>query len=453
MIDYKYSDIGGITVKEFFNNDLLDFKAAISLKTGEISPDNANRPKGYRPRSEMEATHRQTKFIITNDRYINHSGSLHQYFTNGGNHTDFNFSNLFAVIQDLHKKFKINPHLDCLHNVEFGVNINLPFITKSFLDAVILFKGRDCERRTYNGQGYLLRFPFDHYELKIYDKGFQRGLSQYLLRFEVKVRTMEFFYSRGIKLRTSADLLNIDLLNRLGDVLRDFSQRLIICPKLNFADIRKREAQFLKAGRNAKYWTELKEERRETYHYRLGRFDELSMKYDPGRMKETVCRLIAEKWQALSRTTSDEMAEVTRFLDVLRPETLPNLTPHETHESLPEITANRTTTEILDFTQNNTSNSVLIPLDNGHETTTTTRRFCKSCGRDISDQKRGSVFCSETRYGAEAKRCRNQDSNPRNNYLRREAKIKSGGLLFEIEDFITVNGVPDNYREIQGVIS
>lgn len=449
MIDYIYTDIGGITINEFFKNELLDFKAPVSLKTGELNPYNSNRNKGYRPRLEMEASYRRGKFIITNDRYINYSGSLHEYFTDGSNHSNFNYSSLFTVIKDLNKKFNINPHLQRLHNVEFGVNVTLPFRTKSFLDAVILFKGRDCERLTYKGRGYLLRFTLDQYELKIYDKGFQKKLPDNVLRFEVKVRTMEFLHSKGIGLRTSADFLNKNVLAALGDVLNDFFQRLTICPKINTAGLNNRERQLLKDGSNYRYWIALKEERRETYHYRLSRFDTLSKKYDPDKMKETVQGLITEKWQSLNATSQEEEAEVTRFLERLRLGILPILNAHESSESLPEITAQGSPTEIPDFTQFNTSNSVLIPVNGG----TKKRQYCKSCGRDITNQKKGSVFCSEARYGSEAKRCRNRDSNPRNNYLRREVRIKSGGLLFEIDDFITVKRVPDNNRELQVVTS
>ena len=68
-------------------------------------------------------------------------------------------------------------------------------------------------------------------------------------------------------------------------------------------------------------------------------------------------------------------------------------------------------------------------------------RKCFSCGRNISNQKKGSKFCSEKVYGKEAKRCRNVDSNPRNNFKQREKRIKNGGLLFEIDSYLISNFV------------
>jgi hypothetical protein len=40
-------------------------------------------------------------------------------------------------------------------------------------------------------------------------------------------------------------------------------------------------------------------------------------------------------------------------------------------------------------------------------------RCCISCGRQITNQKRGSRFCSEKIYGTAARQCRNKDSNRR----------------------------------------
>ena len=66
-------------------------------------------------------------------------------------------------------------------------------------------------------------------------------------------------------------------------------------------------------------------------------------------------------------------------------------------------------------------------------------QFCITCGRDISSQKKGSKFCSEMLYGREAKKCRNRDSNPRNNLkmkqdrrIIREQKKYSGLTLFPV---------------------
>src|SRR5438105_3186879 len=100
MFDYKYSDLTGISIEAFFNNPLLDFTTTVSLKTGELNPsDNKNRNKKFRtPKDERAAIYNHCKFSITNNIYLNFSGSLHEYYNNGTNHNDFTFYDLISVV-------------------------------------------------------------------------------------------------------------------------------------------------------------------------------------------------------------------------------------------------------------------------------------------------------------------------------------------------------------------
>ena len=52
-------------------------------------------------------------------------------------------------------------------------------------------------------------------------------------------------------------------------------------------------------------------------------------------------------------------------------------------------------------------------LKTGLKTELKQPRFCVVCGREITGQKAGSLFCSERLYGASARQCRNKDSNRR----------------------------------------
>jgi hypothetical protein len=61
----------------------------------------------------------------------------------------------------------------------------------------------------------------------------------------------------------------------------------------------------------------------------------------------------------------------------------------------------------------------------------TPRRYCQTCGRDISDQKDGSKFCSAKIVGYEnAHYCRNTASNPRNNDKNKLERCKKQGISF-----------------------
>jgi len=56
--------------------------------------------------------------------------------------------------------------------------------------------------------------------------------------------------------------------------------------------------------------------------------------------------------------------------------------------------------------------------DDEREQPTTVARRCHTCGRALTSSSIRAKFCSEQVWGAAAKKCRNTDSNPRNNFKR-----------------------------------
>ena len=425
MIDYKCSDILGITPQEVFNNSLLDFLSPVSLKTGEILPSNNKNRNKVRTTRKQIASYQEQTISIVNDQYIKMEGSLHKYYNNGQNHSDFTLNDLFEVIMDIHSKLHFNPLKDEIRNVEFGVNVRLPFETRIFLDSIITYKGKEYEKRTFQSQGYMLKFFFDQYELKIYDKGLQYSLPYNLLRFEVKVRKMEFLRAKGISLRATFDLLKPEVYNRLGQLLNDcFSQLVVFDESINLRKLNQRDRNTLLLGQNPRHWTREKEGNPERYKKRLKRFNSLVSKHGKRNLKETVGNLISEKWDELTQTTEENVTKCNKFLSELTSETFPEITTFS-EKNIP---------------RNNTSKSMLLSgqILEGFAVRETVReqRLCISCGRDISSQKKGSRFCSERLFGKEVKQCRNKESNPRNHFKRRELKIKSKGLLFEIDSYL-----------------
>lgn len=422
MIDYKYSDVSGITPVDFLRNNLLQFYVNVKLDTGELDNfKNADRnKKGYRPLEERKAVYNHCNFIVTNGKYINFSGSVHEYFNNGDNSTDFTFYDLFSVTKDLHKKFKINPFLEPLHNVEHGVNILLPFDTQTLLNAILCFKGKEYELRRFSAGGSMIKFTVGQYQFKIYEKGKQRGLHPNLLRIEIKTTTMEFLRAKGITLYNSADLLNPAIHPKLCKLLVDFCKQLIIYDaSINPEEAKPNERKILMEGQNPKYWTALNKSNRELYKKRLQRFRQLNLKYGKLNPQQKIIDLVQNKWEQLTYIEPEKLNEINYYLNQIRPENFPQNNRSNESVTKPEAKKN--------FPQNKTSNG---ELQRGNLTAGS--RCCKTCGRDISNQKRGSIFCSETIYGKQAKKCRNRESNPRNNLKGREQRRYGGLNLFEV---------------------
>lgn len=394
MFDFIKTNNPYFTPIELVNNPLLSFNIEVD-KNGEIL--------------KRISEYQNFKFIIKNEKYININGSLHKFF-NGGihNHNDYTIKNHLEVCNKLTELFRINPFNATIHNIEFGVNIIIPFNTNDFLNSIILYKVRECETETFGGKGYLLRFTFDHYQLKIYNKQLQYSLDESLIRFEIKVTKMEFFKKRNISLKTLSDTLkneNYPILVNL--LLNAYSDLLIYDNSINLKKLNQRDKNTLLLGNNPKYWKEQIINGKEIKKKRT-RFKLLVSKYGKRNIYKTVFEIIRNKAEGITRVTPELQTNIDDYLNSFKIQTYP------------KVTNFRDETIIGSLPKNNTSNKGLNP-----------NHYCISCGRDISHQKKGSKFCSELLFGKEAKRCRNIDSNPRNNYIRKEERIYPGLLLFD----------------------
>lgn len=422
MFDYKYSHITGITAKELTENQFLEWVAPVSLTTGELNPNTYREKHLHKKRVEKLAVFNDCLFIITKWGQIEFQGSLHQYIRTT-NHDDFTLPQLFEVIRELHEKFSINPFNDFLHNIEFGVNVHIPVSAKEFLNSIVSFKGKEYNRHDFKKNSQQITFKFRQYEFKLYTKGLQYGLHESLLRVEIKVRRMAFLHSKRIPLRTSADLLNKTVHERLGMVLTDFFSQLIVHdPQIKIERLNKREQTLLRDGRNPKHWPTLKTK---TYQKKRKRFRELIKRHSKTNIQETILKLITEKWRQLSATDPETDNQIQNFLNNFNKENVPVFTESNHPVYSPPEKSKCTSFYPYTYSQNST-----IP---------NSERKCLSCGRDISKQRPGSKFCSERLYGRSAKQCRNNDSNPRNNFLRRERKIEARGLLFNPDHLLIGN--------------
>ena len=223
------------------------------------------------------------------------------------------------------------------------------------------------------------------YYLKLYDKGLQFDKGN-TLRFEIKTRKMEVVKTAMVQ--TLSDLLSQDNMNSLGAILTgNFSDILFYDYTIPETGINAGERLILTQGQNPMFWNEYKKTNPDNYFKKRNRYKDLVKKYGKQDLQEILIPLISQKWNELLTTD---------------PETLQELTGGEKSN----ITG-------ID-TSNIGTNPVNINM-NDPDPGTPQRRYCLSCGRDISKQRPGSKFCSAKVVGySQAHRCRNIDSNPRN---------------------------------------
>jgi len=409
MFDYIHTDIKEKNVSEILSNSLLDFISPVSTTTGEINPLNRERKKSkHPPKVQQKADLSGMTVSVTNGTYINLQGSIHEYF-HGNNSGDFTFSEVKKAIENICSALNIDSGLTPLHNLEFGVNIVLPFPVVTFLNSIFCLKGQQPERNSHSGKGLTIKFIFGHYELKLYDKGKQRGLNENVLRVEIKVRRMQYLQAKGLPIKVLHDLLNESYHIKLKGLLVNAINSLVISEKrMDRGRMTSNEKRISKDCSNPLYWYNLWEDKPTMYRKRLTRFKEINYKYGLLKIQSKVSTLVGQKWDELTLKSGTDITEVV---------------------------SQDTSAE---FQQISTSGTDVTLLIIGNISTPPIQRHCKSCGRDISHQHPRSVFCSEKIFGAEGKKCRNWDSNPRNNFRKRESKIKVKGLLFDIMPYIKV---------------
>jgi len=412
MFDFNKSDINDVPIESLLENHFLDFKFDVSQKTGEL----------FENRKVSSYSGIENFCTIKNNQFTTVKFSFHKYL-NGGlhNHNDFNINDFLNVLNDLSDKFEINPFLATLRNLEFGVNILLPFKTQLFLDSIISYKGIEYRKETYNRKGYLLRFELFQYEVKIYDKGFQYQLKENILRFEIKVRKMDYLKAKKINVNTYSDLLDRNNIKTLVNLLlKTFKDLLMYDNSINIRALKnQKEKEILLNGKNPKYWNTIKNPN--TYKSKRKRFKELVLKYGTNNYQSLVFQLMDEKLKVITEITDVTDKNIQDYLNSFTIKTKPKMTAFVTAKPK----------------QNNTQND----CSSIESEQVNFKRFCITCGNDITIQKKGSIYCSEKIFGKAVKKCRNQKTNPVHNYKSKELRLYSGCLLLFNVDELKIRNV------------
>lgn len=398
MFDGIKTKISGIPINEFMQNPYLSFFPH----------------KDRRNIISQRAEFKGLDIRIYNNATISIKGSLHKYYNSGEhNYNEFNLSQFVVVLNDLSESLGINPFLASLHNLEFGVNVILPFNTKEFIERIVSYKGKDFDKRIFKEEGYLYAYPMKHYILKIYDKGLQYKRPENVLRFEIAVKRMQFFKNNSIPIKALSDLTKPNIYQQLKGVLEEVFNDLVLFDPTALKHCKTtQEKEVLLKGSNPLYWVRLRKNNPENFKKKRARFRELISIYGKDDQKQKVFDLISVK--NLTSPSSEDLENINLFLSQFTGQTFPELTECKTVNLQP------------DFPQIN-SYSIEVIQGKGE-------RKCLTCGRDISGQKKGSKFCSERLFGKEVKKCRNDQSNPRNNYRTKEQKLYNGSLLFDVSE-------------------
>jgi hypothetical protein len=283
MIDGLKISCPYLQAADWLNNPHMSFKSQVDCETGEILD---------KPRTCQESG----LTFLTKGNHSEMRGSL-QKFYNGGFHNanDFNASQIAEAVQSL-QRFGIVSKRTTVHNLEYGVNVVLPYPPHKFIKSLIAFRGKAFHSYTEKGVVIGKTCGYGQYELKIYDKGKQAGISgAYILRVEVSVKKMQ--YLNGLVTYLS-DLPNPAVLSALGENLMQTLADLWVDEQMNESRMSQRQQLRLAKYRNSRNWGTL--DKKERYRNK-GRFQALQTEFATSSTKVDFLRKVQEKIQTLTR--------------------------------------------------------------------------------------------------------------------------------------------------------
>jgi len=373
-------------MERFRRNTGLPVLTKVDRATGEI-------PRGTDTARLLNL--RLTHYPTTGRNVI--QGSLHRYANDGAHNADqFTHGRFCRTVKALADLLDFDPATAKIRALEVGVNLNLP---ADLLTRMIAYKGRLPGMDTFRGRGHERRWEFENYTLKGYDKGRQYGLPDPVVRWEVSTNRMRYLTDNGLPVATLADLTDPRRVEGFGPLLAGLFAELTFADLADLDRLTGAERKVYERGATFQFWETLKDPERRRYARQ--RFDALRAKYGANE-REQIAELIEQRFQdLLTGRASPRRAENSHvFTDSEEPE-IPTFSPFKYRVNLWELPP-----------------PVEAPAD------LPPRRACKTCGADISHRRLRAVFCPQ-------KRCRNVDSNPRNNFKRRYARALDACQLFD----------------------
>lgn len=345
------------------------------------------------------------KFYANDRQVIEIRGSFHKFYHGGANWQDFTHAQFTEAVNTFCDTFQIFHGALHFLNLEVGVNI-VPMIPTVDLLPRVLFHRKARPVRMDPGQGITIEHP-GHFRYKIYDKAFEFGLPGEILRVEIHVDRMAILNRIGVT--TATDLLDPACWGRLRAFLLGKVGELFIVEDDIAPDLITRPQRELLANAGRwEHWRGLSPNKR---HRKRSKVERLWRLHHHPTLKADLLGRIAAKVDALT----NDKAEGGMF-DATRAHTPTN-------------------TRVVHHPITLSYGSQVRCHQDAVEAQTEVRR-CLTCGRVITDQREGSRYCSEQRYGKDAKRCRNAGSNPRNNRLRSLERIERDPLLFDHRPYI-----------------
>lgn len=402
---------------------LLTFGSLVSTSTGEIL--NERKTAEYNG-----LTFSISPKVSGESNFCAMAGSLHKYKNGGGiNWDNFTFYELQSVLHELQTVYHIDLNKTAIQGLEVGVNIPLDYSPEVIIKSVVSHKGQPfstlyAAKHVTNKRRIGKYCDYADYTIKLYDKGKQCRNGKDILRLEVKAKRQRVLQPYGIC--TLADLTDKTKLLRVLELLLNKVNDIIFFDfRFTGSDLSEdKRLRFMRYS-NPNYWENMTKFARTKARKQ---YAELLKKYNCIDWCNYCIKRTTEIWADLLELQAQNRLLFPQVIEAMQAQ-------------------KSATFSILDCLLEKVAQSETAgDLNKAMETdakqehpdrikiATATPCFCVTCGRDISNQKKGSRFCSEKLYGKEARQCRNKDSNRRLAIKRKikRAMSKDNDLMLRI---------------------
>ncbi|MCF2502582.1 hypothetical protein L0663_04280 [Dyadobacter sp. CY107] len=245
------------------------------------------------------------------------SGSYHKFFNKGiHNHNDFSLPDVIKALDNFGTEIGVNPLQEVLQNLEFGVNVTLPFEVTTVLKSLLTYRGVAFQRPIENAHYYQCRTK--EFIIKCYDKGREYNLAENILRFEIKVVSMRFFKDKGVNIRNLSDLLNVENYPKLGKILNEYFEAILFRDlELDISRLCPKDKELMIKGQNKDYWVRPEstsisyEAARKRQHREEKKFRMFNIPAWHTLLREA----ISAKWEDLTNLTDEIMSHIQQSRD------------------------------------------------------------------------------------------------------------------------------------------
>lgn len=261
MVDYTKIYLLNIDVQKLLKSTKFDFKGSYSKTTGEINEN------------VLVADYRFCKITIKNAQsknpHVLFTGSVHKLWNDlngikapnydekklykGFNGNQFTLNDIVEVRTHLEELFDCKASQMIFQNIEFGINIILDYNPKLFIKGLLYRQNIMFE---FSHQGNTSKVIYCNYLLKIYSKSYQYGMTEDVIRIELKTLKMDGLKDKHIliDIKTFEDINESNLAEVTKLLIKRFNEIRHYDYSINKKKLTERKLNAVKDYSNPRYW-------------------------------------------------------------------------------------------------------------------------------------------------------------------------------------------------------